>query len=273
MSSACPDRRLVALGLLVLLVATPALAGPAELRVCADPNNLPYSNERGEGFENRLADMLARELGARVRYTWWAPRRGFIRNTLAARACDVVLGLPEGFERARLTRPYYASTYVFAWRRADGPAVRSLDDPALRRVRVGVHLIGTHYDSTPPAHALARRGIVDNVRGYPIHGDSAAPDPAARILGALAAGEIDVAVTWGPLAGYFAPRQAIPIDLAPVTPALDPPGLRFVFAMAAGVRKDDVALAERLDAALAARRTDIEALLDAYGVPRVEQGR
>src|SRR5437588_12271440 len=104
----------------LLIVAAVGWCGePRALRVCADPNNLPYSNERGEGFENRLADMLARELGARVRYTWWAPRRGFIRNTLAARACDVVLGLPEGFERARLTRPYYASTYVFAWRRAD----------------------------------------------------------------------------------------------------------------------------------------------------------
>jgi mxaJ protein len=250
------------------LLAAPAAAGPGELRVCADPNNLPFSNERQEGFENRVAEVLARELGLTLRYTWWAQRRGFVRQTLAAGACDVLLGVPEGFERARLTGPYYASTYVFAWRRADGPAVRSLDDPALRRVRVGVQLIGNDGINTPPAHALARRSIVDNVRGYTVYGEDATPDPPARILRALAEGEIDVALVWGPLAGYFAPRLAVPIDLAPVTPALDPPGLRFVFAIAAGVRKDDIALRDRLDEALRAHRAEIDAILDAYGVPR-----
>ena len=255
MSSPSPEARLLVLALIALLLAGPAAATPGELRVCADPDNLPFSNARGEGFENRVAEVLARELGLALRYTWWAQRRGFVRQTLGTGTCDVLLGVPEGFERARLTRPYYASTYVFAWRRGDGPAVRSLDDPALRRVRVGVQLI-------------ARRGIVDNVRGYTVYGSSTTAEPPGRILTALAAGEIDVALVWGPLAGYFAPRQAVAIELAPVTPALDPPGLRFVFAIAAGVRKDDTALGERLDAALAARRAEIDAILDAYGVPR-----
>jgi mxaJ protein len=214
--------------------------------------------------------VLARQLGATVRYTWWAQRRGFVRNTLAAGDCDVILGVPAGYERVLTTRPYYRSTYVFVWRRAEGPAVRSLDDPVLRSVRVGVQLIGDDYANTPPAHALARRGIVANVRGYTVYGDAMQGDaPPGRILAALTAREIDVAIVWGPLAGWLAPRLPAPVDLAAVTPAADPPGLPFVFAIAAGVRKDDRALRERLDRALVARRADIEAILDAYGVPRV----
>jgi mxaJ protein len=238
--------------------------------VCADPNNLPFSNARGEGFENRIAEVLGRELGVTVRYTWWAQRRGFVRSTLGAGACDVVLGVPAGWGPVLATRPYYRSTYVFAWRRADGPAVRSLDDPRLRAARVGVQLVGADGTNTPPALALARRGIVDNVRGYTVYGDYADAIPAGRILDALAAGDIDVAVAWGPLAGWLAGRAPVAIDVAPVTPARDAPGLPFVFAIAAGVRRDDVALRDRLDAALAARRAEIDAILDAYRVPRVE---
>lgn len=272
MSSRCPDvRRRLLLGVAaVLLGVLPVFAEVPELRVCADPNNLPFSNERGEGFENRIAEVLGRELGAAVRYTWWAQRRGFVRNTLAARACDVVLGLPLGYERVALTRPYYRSTYVFAWRRAEGPAVRSLDDPALRSARVGVQLVGADASNTPPAHALARRGIIGNVRGYTVYGDYADAAPAAGVLTALAQREIDVAVAWGPLAGWLAARLPVAIELAPVTPAVDPPGLRFAFAIAAGVRRDDLALRDRVDAALAARRAEIDAILDAYRVPRVE---
>jgi mxaJ protein len=272
MSSRSRDlcRRLIVVLAAVVLGVLPAFAKTPELRVCADPNNLPFSNERGEGFENRIAQVLARELGATVRYTWWPQRRGFLRNTLAARACDVVLGLPQGYERVALTRPYYRSTYVFAWRRAEGPVVHSLDDPVLRSARVGVQLIGADASNTPPAHALARRGIIHNVRGYTVYGDYTDAAPAAGVLTALAEREIDVAVAWGPLAGWLAARMPVALELAPVTPAVDPPGLPFVFAMAAGVRGDDSALRERLDAALAARRAEIDAILDAYHVPRVE---
>jgi len=273
MSSRCPDvaRRLLLALAALLLGAMPALAeAPTDLRVCADPNNLPFSNARGEGFENRIAEVLGHELGTTLRYTWWAQRRGFLRNTLAARACDVVLGLPQGSERVALTRPYYRSTYVFAWRRAEGPAVRSLEDPALRTVRVGVQLVGADATNTPPAHALARRGIIANVRGYTVYGDYADATPAAGVLTALAHREIDVALAWGPLAGWLAPRLGADLELAPVTPALDPSGLPFTFAIAAAVRPDDGALRDRLDAALGARRAEINAILDAYHVPRVE---
>jgi quinoprotein dehydrogenase-associated probable ABC transporter substrate-binding protein len=248
----------------------PLPATPPPLRVCADPNNLPFSNARGEGFDNRLAELLARELGTRVEYTWWAQRRGLVRNTLKAGACDVLLDIPAGWDPVLATRPYYRSTYVFAWRRGRALDVSSLDDPRLHTLKIGVQLVGDNGVNTPPAHALARRGIVDNVRGFPVYGDYGRANPGAHILEALAAGEIDVAIVWGPLAGYFADRLASPLAWAAVSPAIDPPALRFTFAMAAGVRKNDAALRDRLQAALDRRAGDVRAILDAYAVPRVE---
>jgi len=239
------------------------------LRVCADPNNLPFSNERREGLENKLADLIADDLGARVEYTWWAQRRGFIRNTLNADLCDVVMGVPGSFELALVTRPYYRSTYVFVTRRDRGLTLRSFDDSLLRTVRIGVQMIGDDYANAPPAHALANRGIVDNVRGYLVYGDYRQESPPARIIEAVASGEIDVAIAWGPLAGYFASRQAVPLEIAPVSPQIDLPFLPFVYDIALGVRRGNDSLRAELDDVLVRRRADIGRLLDSYGVPRV----
>src|ERR1041384_2977382 len=150
-------------------VPTTAAAADRELRVCADPNNLPFSNERGEGFENRIAELLARDLGAKLDYTWWAQRRGFIRNTLGAHLCDVVIGVPAGYDLVLTTHPYYRSTYVFVTRKQSGIALSSFDDPQLRKLKIGVHLIGNDGVNVPPAHALTRRGIITNVSGYSIY--------------------------------------------------------------------------------------------------------
>jgi mxaJ protein len=240
-----------------------------DLRVCADPNNLPFSNEAGEGLENKIVTLIAQELGAELRYTWWAQRRGFLRNTLKAEACDLVPGLPANLEGVRTTAPYYRSTYVFVTR-ADGPEITSYNDPVLREAKIGVHLIGDDGSNTPPAHALARRGVIENVRGYMLYGDYGEPSPPARILASLAQGEIDVAVVWGPLGGYFATRQAVPLKMTPVRPAFDGPQLPMVFDISMAVRKEDEALRQEVDAALARRRTDVDAILAAYGVPRVD---
>jgi mxaJ protein len=256
-------------------------AGPARphvpvipvLRVCADPNNLPFSNRAEEGFENRLASLLAADMGAALRYTWWPQRRGFVRETLSAGRCDVIVGVPTAYERLLATRPYYRSTYVFVSRRDRPVSVRSLDDPALRRLRIGVPLVGDDYANTPPAHALGRRGIVDNVRGFSLYGDYSRPDPPAELIHAVARGDVDVAVAWGPLAGYFSLRQPGALRLVPVSPAVDPPGLPFVYDISMGVRPGDGARKHVLERFLGRRRADIDALLAAFGVPRVDGAR
>jgi mxaJ protein len=261
---------------LVLVVALASAGGDAaadgrhELRVCADPNNLPFSSAREEGFENRLAELFARDLGTSVRYTWWPQRRGFVRHTLTAGLCDMIVGVPVGWDSVLTTRPYYRSTYVFVSRRESALTIASFDDPVLRRLRVGVQLVGQDGVNTPPAHALARRGIVENVVGFSLYGDYAEADPPARIIEAVAHGAVDTAIVWGPLAGYFASRQPTPLVITPVGAPGDEPGLPFTFAIAVGVRRDDTALRDAIDRILDRRRADITAILDGYHVPRVE---
>jgi mxaJ protein len=241
--------------------------GPPVLRVCADPNNLPFSNRAEEGFENRIADLLAAELGAELRYTWWAQRRGFVRNTLAAGTCDLIAGVPAHFEPVATTAPYYRSTYVFVTRPELKPAIRSFDDPRLRRLRIGVHLIGDDYSNPPPVTALARRGIVRNVAGYSIYGDYRDPNPPARLVEAVARGDVDVAIVWGPLGGYFATREAAPLRVTPVLEPDDGDGVPFVFAIAMGVRHGDTALARKVGTALVRREAAIRRILERYGLP------
>jgi quinoprotein dehydrogenase-associated probable ABC transporter substrate-binding protein len=242
------------------------------LRVCADPNNLPFSNDRLEGFENKIAAMVAREMNIDVQYTWWAQRRGFFRNTLRAGACDLVVGVPSSFELALTTAPYYRSTYVFVFRRDRGLKIHSFDDPILHKIKIGVQMIGDDFANTPPAHALTNRKIIQNVRGYTVYGDYAQPDPPARIIDAVARGEVDVAVVWGPLAGYFARRQKVKLEIVPVSPEIDLPFLPFVYDISMGVRRGDDAFREELEEILARKRALIESILDEYGVPRVETG-
>jgi quinoprotein dehydrogenase-associated probable ABC transporter substrate-binding protein len=247
--------------------AAPALR---ELKVCSDPNNLPFSNERQEGFENRIAELVARELNAKVRYTWWAQRRGFVRNTLNTGECDVVMGVVSGFERVKTTIPYYRSSYVFVTRSDRHLRIRSFDDPVLRRLTIGVQMVGDNFTNTPPAHALSKRHMIENVRGYSVYGDYRQPNPPARVIDAVAAGDVDVAIAWGPLAGYFARREPVPLIVSPVAPQIDrPPFLPFVFDISMGVRLTDKTLRHELNAIITRRRKEIDAILDQYGVPRV----
>lgn len=243
---------------------------PGVLRVCADPNNLPFSNNRGEGFENKLADLIARDMHATVQYTWWAQRRGFFRNTLKADACDLVMGVPSGFEMAATTTPYYRSTYVFISREDRKLNVTSFDDPRLHQLRIGVQMIGDDFSNSPPAHALSNRHIITNVKGYTVYGDYSQPNPPSRIVDAVAKGDIDLAVVWGPLAGYFARRERVPLTLTPVTPQIDQPFLPFVYDISMGVRRGDQILKDQLEQIIEARRAEIDKILVDYGVPRVD---
>jgi mxaJ protein len=249
-------------------IANAAATRPARvLRVCADPNNLPFSNERGEGFENRIIELVAGDLQARVEYTWWAQRRGFVRETVTAGTCDVVPGVPSRFGRMPVTRPYYRSSYVFVSRRDRHLRVRSFDDPALGHLRLGVQLVGDDGANTPPAYELARRRLFTNIVGFPLYGDYARPNPPARIVDAVAAGEIDVAVVWGPLAGYFAKHQRTPLVLTPVAD-LRSPQLPMAYDISMGIARRAEPLRREVDGVLSRRRIDVLRILDEYGVPR-----
>jgi mxaJ protein len=268
------DIRLATLAALSLIVVG-AAAGAAErqLRVCADPNNLPFSNEREEGFENRIAELVAGELDAELAYVWWAQRRGFIRNTLRAGVCNLVIGVPVGYELVETTDAYYRSAYVYVYRADLGLDLRSMRDPRLRDLRIGVHLIGDDGVNPPPAQALGVQGIVDNVVGYMIYGDYREPNPPARVVEAVASGKLDVAAVWGPIGGYFAKHAAVPLKAVPITDTAGFAPLRFEFGIAMGVRKGDHAFREELNRILERRREDIHRLLDAYGVPQMEDGK
>ena len=269
MSSASSGVMIVAGGLLLAACGARDHSGHPDvarevLTVCADPNNLPFSNRERAGFENRIAEVVADDLGLPLQYLWWPQRRGFVRNTLNSGACDLIAGVQAGFGMAATTQPYYVSSYVFVSRAGPAPAIRSFDDPRLRTLRIGIHAVGDDYASVPPALELAARGIVHNLRGYSIHGDYSRPDPPARLIEAVAQGDVDVAIAWGPLAGYFAQRVPVPLQLDTVPAGAAVP-MQFAIAMA--VRRDDPALLARVDRALRDRRPQIDAILREYGIP------
>jgi len=235
------------------------------LHIAADPNNLPFSNERLEGFENKIAQLVADDLGAKIKYVWWAQRRGFFRDTLKHGDADVVMGVPSAdFERAVPTVPYYRSAYAFVSRTDRGIKLTSLDDPQLKSLKIGVQLVGA---MTPPGLALSRRGIIDNVTGYTIYTDYREPNPPARIIDAVVNGEVDVAIVWGPMAGYFAKQSKTPLTVVPVSPQLDPDGVPLAFDICVGVKRSKKELAQRISQVLEKRRPEVEKILAEYGVP------
>ena len=226
-----------------------AAADGAALRVCADPNNLPFSDQAGQGFENKIVALIASDLGSTVDYTWWAQRRGYVRHTLKADTCDIWPGIASGAEMMTSTRPYYRSSYVFVTRADRRLHIASFDDPQLRKLVIGVQMVGEDAMNTPPAHALASRGIVQNVRGYMLYGDYRQPHPPSTIIDAVEDGDLDVAVVWGPMAGYFAALSSKPLTIEPVQPLSDGTELPMVFYVSMGVRRGDNAL-QRIDDSL-----------------------
>jgi mxaJ protein len=238
-----------------------------ELRVCADPNNLPFSNQRLEGFENKIAELIAKDWGLKVSYTWWPQRRGFVRETLRARKCDVIIGVPKGYDPVATTEPYYRSTYVFVYPSDKGWNIKSLDDPTLKKLRIGVNIIGEDYANPPPVMAMAERGLL-GPKGYSVYGDYAKDSPPREIIDALGRGEIDVAIVWGPLA-YFVTKQPVPLKVVPLPPS-EKADLPFEYDISMGVRRADKDLKARLEETLQKRRAEINAILREYNIPLVE---
>jgi len=259
---------------ILLTLSLPAAAQARELRVCADPNNLPFSNSAEQGFENRIVRIVADELGADLSYVWWAQRRGLISNALNAGLCDLIPGISD-VPGLLLTYPaLYRSSYVFVTR-SEEPPVRSFDDPRLQNLQIGIQLVGEDA-STPPAIALARRGITRNIHGYSLLADYRTPNPPAAIIAALARGDIDVAVVWGPLAGYFAAEQG-GLTVTPTERTFETPELPTAFDVAMGLRFDEGALRLDIEKAIGRRKHDIDAVLAQFHVPRLDhmqpQGR
>ena len=249
------------------------------LRVCEDPNNLPFSNRAGEGFENKIAELLARELGWSLEYTWYPQRMGFIRNTLRAREpgsdrfkCDLVIGVPVGFELAATTQPYYRSTYALAYVKGRGldsvttpDALLRLDAAKLKSLKLGV------FGQTPPADWLLRHHLMEQAVPYqPQSGD---PERYAGeiIEKELAGGKIDVAFVWGPIAGYFAKSSSVGVAVVPFPPDRE---VQFDFRIAMGVRFGERAWKDKIDGLIAANRGRIQQILAGYGVPLIDdEGR
>jgi quinoprotein dehydrogenase-associated probable ABC transporter substrate-binding protein len=256
---------------LAVLGCCPTLCWAAPLlRVCADPNNLPYSNQQQQGFENRIASLIGQDMGMQVSYVWFPQREKFFRKTLDAGVCDVVMGVPAGMDEAASTRPYYVSSYAFLSRRDRHLDIHSLDDPRLRTLKIGVHILGDEDDALPPVHSLISRGIVKNLVGYSIFGHLDEKDPSADLIRAVVNRDVDVAVVWGPLAGYFARQSTVPLVVTPIDPDAKDPSLPMVFGIGIGVRPQDAALRQRLEAELERRRPDIQRLLTTYGIPQVQ---
>jgi len=264
MSSA--TRRLAAL---LFFCALPVLAATQELRVCADPNNLPYSNQQQQGFENALAKLAASDLGMNVSYFWFPQRHKFFHSTLQAGVCDVVMEVPTGIDVASTTIPYFRSTYVFVSRRDRDLRIASFDDPRLKDLRIGVQVTGENDESMPPATALIKRGLVRNLDGYSIFGKLSEQNPGADIVQAVADKDIDIAVVWGPLGGYFAKHSTQPLEATPVCAAPADRQLPLSFDISMGVRPGNEALREKLNDFIVRNRSEIRQLLDSYAVPLV----
>ncbi|HET7307431.1 MAG TPA: quinoprotein dehydrogenase-associated putative ABC transporter substrate-binding protein [Gammaproteobacteria bacterium] len=244
--------------------AKPARPGAA-LRVCADPNDLPFSNQAREGFENKLADMVGKALGEYVEYDWWPQRQHFVKDTLDAYQCDVIMGWATGSDAVFTTDPYYRSAYALVYRQSAPYDVRSLDSPLLKKLKIGVHSIGDDWEDLPGGAVLAKRGIVRNVRVYTLYQNYGRANPSSDLIKAVADGDVDVAIAWGPLAGYFAPRQKVKLKVVPLvhTHAILP----FQFSISMAVRRGDTRLRDKLNRFLQQHRKAIHALLVSYNIP------
>jgi mxaJ protein len=255
----------------LLSTAAPAVAQqpgpmpPGILRVCADPDNMPFSNEAQEGFENRLATLIASAWNSQVQYLWWAAPRGLFSRALNGRYCDVVLQAPTGFDMAGVTRPYYRTGYVIV-QRADAPhKVTSLDDPVLKTMKIGINLFAADAENTPPAMALSAHGVVGNLVGFSTTfvGGKAQPEDIVR---AVADGTVDLSMVWGPLAGYYAKRVGADLIMTPI-PDDTLTGMPMAFSMGIATRRRERAFRDSLQHFLDTRQADVTALLNEYGFP------
>ena len=233
------------------------------LRVCADPHNLPFSNEAGEGFENKIAQLLAGDLGLEIAYTWYPQSIGFVRNTLGAHACDVVMGTVSTGELMQSTNPYYRSSYALVQRADAKTKAHALTDPQLADLRIGA------VARTPPVDILAKQGLLKNVTPYALVVDTRYDSPGRDMIEDVAAGKIDVGVLWGPIAGYWAKQASVPLEVIALSGENEAARLDFRIAM--GLRRNEPEWKQVLNDFIAKHQAEIQAILLEYGVPLLDE--
>jgi mxaJ protein len=272
--------RLAVLSRCTLLVGAVSLVGavPASaqrpaplqaglLRVCADPDNMPFSNQKGEGYENKIAELIAKSWDSKLEYVWWPIRRGYFRM-LNGTYCDVVIESPAGLDMAASTKPYYRSGYAFVSRKGSGlEDINSLTDPRLKKLTIGVNLfVSSDGEHSPPEMALSSHGVVGNLKGYNVsYDENIRPED---IVNGVAKKEVDLAIVWGPMAGYFVKRSPVPLVLTPISVDVDSAsGLPMRYNVGMAVRRQDHELRDSLQAFLDQHQPEIQALLKEYSVP------
>jgi quinoprotein dehydrogenase-associated probable ABC transporter substrate-binding protein len=240
------------------------LIDPKVFRVCADPRNLPFSNEAQEGFENKIAELFARKLGKSLAYTWYPGATGFVRNTLNAHKCDVIMGFPQGNDFAQVTNPYYRTAYALASKPGSGlEGVDSLDDPALKTKKIGI------VAGTPPASYMAKKGLFSKAKSYPLVIDTRFDSTSGEMSKDLKSGEIDAAILWGPIAGYYASKENPHFAVTPLTKEKGGPRLAYRIGMA--VRPADQEFKRLLNRMIEENQKEIDAILLSFGVPLLDE--
>jgi len=240
------------------------LVDPHVFRVCADPRNLPFSNEAGEGFENKLAELFAKKLDKKVAYAWYPGATGFVRNTLNAHKCDVIMGFPQGSDFAQVTNPYYRTAYALIFKPGSGlDGVDSLDDPILKTKRIGI------VAGTPPATYMAKKGLLAKAKSYPLTIDTRFDSTSQAMIKDLDTGDIDVGILWGPIAGYYAKTANPKLSVAPLTKEQGGPRLAFRIGM--GVRQSDQDFKRLLNRMIQENQREIDAILLSFGLPLLDE--
>jgi quinoprotein dehydrogenase-associated probable ABC transporter substrate-binding protein len=240
------------------------LVDPKVLRVCGDPHNLPFSDDKGAGFENKIAELLAEKLGKGLTYTWYPQAPGFVRNTLAAHRCDLIMGLPQGDDLAQGTNPYYRTAYALAYKAGRGlDGVDSLEDPRLKDRRIGI------VAGTPPATYLAINGLMAGAKPYPLVVDTRVESSAETMMKDLAAGEIDAGVLWGPLAGFYAKQANPPVRVVPLINETSGP--RLVYRITMAVRPSDQNWKRLLNQLIRENQPAMQKILLGYDVPLLDE--
>jgi quinoprotein dehydrogenase-associated probable ABC transporter substrate-binding protein len=239
------------------------LIDPKVFSVCADPHNMPFSTDKGEGFENKVAELFANKLGNGVAYAWYPQATGFVRNTLVAHRCDVIMGAPQGDDMVQVTNPYYRTAYALVFKQGQGlEGVDTLEEPRLKGRRIGI------VAGTPPGNNMATNGLMANAKPYPLVVDTRVDSSAAAMMRDLETGDIDVGVLWGPMAGYYARQARSPMTVVPLVKETTGPRLAYRIAM--GVRFADQDWKRLLNRMIADNQPAINKLLLSFGVPLLD---